>query len=243
MIATKMINRISKYIFLVFLALVAIYFFFYKLNSVPPGAYVDETLHGYSAYSILETGKDEYGKAFPIVFRLYGSYNEPLYIYLTTLPIKLWDLNIFSVRFMAALSGMATVFVIYLFLRSLKISTLGSLFFSITPVVVFQGRVGYEVSLAFFLFCLGSLFLWFSIKSAKWIIPGFFVLSLSTYAAYAERFTVPFLILFFCIVFRKILFVRTNFKYFVYGFLILVVTQIPHIYLLSTPAFFLKLKN
>lgn len=188
----------------------------------------------------METGKDEYGKAFPLVFRLYGSYNEPLYIYLTTIPIKFWDLNVFSVRFMAALSGLATVFVIYFFLKSIKISTLGTLFFLITPVVVFQGRIGYEVYLAFFLYCLGSLFLWFSVKKTKWIIPAFLVLSLSTYAAYAERFAVPFLILFFTIAFRKSLFARNNIRYFVYASLLLILTQIPHIFLLTTPAFFPK---
>src|SRR3989338_3778110 len=105
-------TSIKQAIFLIILIVVGVVFFFYKLKTIPPGAYVDETLHGYSAYSILQTGKDEYGKAYPMVFRLYGSYNEPLYIYLTTLPIKFWDLNVFSVRFMAALSGFATIFVI-----------------------------------------------------------------------------------------------------------------------------------
>jgi len=240
MIASRMKINIKQLIFLVFITLLGIFFFFHKLSSIPPGIYVDEALHGYSAYSILETGKDEYGKAFPLVFRLYGSYNEPLYIYLTTLPIKLWDLNVFSLRFVAALSGFATVFVVYLFLKSMKISTLGSLFFSITPVVVFQGRIGWEVALAFFLFCLGSLFLWFSVRNPKWIIAGFFVLSLSTYAAYAERFTVPFLIFFFFVAFRKSLLARANIRYFIYASLLLVLTQIPHLILLFTPAFFPK---
>ena len=230
----------KQLMFLLLITLVGVFLFFHKLEFNPPGLYVDEALHGYSAYSILETGRDEYGKAFPIVFRLYGSYNEPLYIYLTTLPIKLWGLDIFSVRFMAALSGLLTVFVIYLFLRSMKLSILSSLFFSITPVVVFQGRIGYEVSLAFFLFCLGSLFLWFSLKKPKWIIPGFFVLSLATYSAYAERFTVPFLILFFVIAFKKVFLAKNGIRYFMYGCLVLVLTQIPHLILLTTPAFLPK---
>jgi len=240
MIAANLKINIPKLVFIILLAVVGIFFFFHKLSSIPPGFYVDEALHGYSAYSILETGKDEYGKSFPLVFRLYGSYNEPLYIYLSTIPIKLWDLNVFSVRFMAALSGLATVFVIYLFLKSMKISTLGSLFFAITPTVVFQGRVGYEVALAFFLFCLGSLFLWYSLSRPKWIVPAFIVLSLSTYAAYAERFTIPFLITFFFIAFRKRLLARKNLKYFIYGVFLLVLTQIPHLFLLTTPAFFPK---
>src|SRR3972149_8030343 len=94
----------KQIIFLSLLLIVGIFMFFHKLDVIPPGFYVDEALHGYSAYSILETGKDEYGKDFPMVFRMYGSYNEPLYIYLSTLPIKIWGLTAFSVRSIAALS-------------------------------------------------------------------------------------------------------------------------------------------
>lgn len=233
-------TNIKQIIFLIVLGVVGVIFFFHKLERVPQGFYVDEALHGYSAYSILETGKDEYGKAFPLVFRLYGSYNAPLYIYLTTVPIKIWDLNIFSVRFVAAFSGLATVFVIYFFLKSMKISTLGSLFFAITPWVLFQGRIGYEVSLAFFLFSLGCLFLWQSIKNGKWMIPAFTILSLSTYAAYAERFIVPALIVLFLVAFKNRVLAKENIKYFKYASLLLLLTQVPHIILFTTPAFFPK---
>jgi len=30
----------------------------------------DEVSHGYNAYSILKTGKDEWGKTFPLIFHL-----------------------------------------------------------------------------------------------------------------------------------------------------------------------------
>lgn len=122
----------------------------------------------------------------------------------------------------------------------MKISTLGSLFFAVTPVVVFQGRIGYEVSLAFFIFSLGSLLLWQSLKNGKWLIPAFLVLSLSTYAAYAERFIVPALIFWFLVVFKNRLLAKDSIKYFKSALLILLVTQIPHIILLATPAFFPK---
>jgi len=230
----------KQIIFLSLLLIVGIFMFFHKLDVIPPGFYVDEALHGYSAYSILETGKDEYGKAFPMVFRMYGSYNEPLYVYLTTLPIKIWGLTAFSVRSIAALSGLALIFIIYAFLKSMKISTIGSLFFAITPVVVFRARVGDEIGLAFTLFCLGSYFLWLSVKKQNWLIPAFFVLSLSTYAAYAQRFTVPFVLVFYFLFFRKLLLAQSNRKNFLYALGVLILTQIPHLYLLTTPVFLPK---
>src|SRR3972149_8693105 len=93
-------------IFIALLAFFGICLFFYKLQTIPQGFYIDEALHGYGAYSILETGKDEYGKAFPIVFRFYASYNPSLYVYLTTIPIKIWGLTAFSVRMVSAMAGL-----------------------------------------------------------------------------------------------------------------------------------------
>ncbi|EKD95597.1 MAG: hypothetical protein ACD_24C00433G0001, partial [uncultured bacterium] len=41
---------------------------FYQLASVPPSLARDEVSVGYNAYSILKTGKDEYGRIFPLSF-------------------------------------------------------------------------------------------------------------------------------------------------------------------------------
>ena len=85
-----------KYIKLLVLLVVIIFIsflYFYKLDSVPSGLYVDEALSGYNAYSIIETGRDEYSKLFPLSFRLFGSYSPPLYTYLTTVSISKFGLN------------------------------------------------------------------------------------------------------------------------------------------------------
>ncbi len=230
----------KEILFLGLLISVGLTLFFLRLKSVPQGFYVDEALHGYNAYSILLTGKDEYGKFLPIVFRFYGSYNTPLYVYLTTIPIKIWGLNPYSVRFIAALSGFLSIFVFYFSLKKLKISTVGSLFFAITPWLIFQSRIGYEVSLAFFLFSLGSLFLLLSLKNKNYITFAFLSLSLSTYAAYAERFIVPALLVFYLILFRDRIFRKENMRTLKFGFILLFLTQIPNLLILLTPAFFPK---
>ena len=36
--------------------------FTYRLETNPPGLYADEASTGYNIYSIVKTGKDEYGK-------------------------------------------------------------------------------------------------------------------------------------------------------------------------------------
>src|SRR3990167_6878487 len=82
---------------------------FYKLNTIPFGLNLDEASMGYNAYSLLETGKDRYGQAFPIIFRSFGSFQAPLYTYLTVPAVLLLGANIFAVHLVSALSGFIVV--------------------------------------------------------------------------------------------------------------------------------------
>lgn len=84
------------------------------INSFPPALNWDEVSHGYNAYSILNTGKDEWGVNFPTIFRAYGDYKLPVYIYLTTISELLFGLNAFAVRFVSVLAGVGIVIFGYL---------------------------------------------------------------------------------------------------------------------------------
>src|SRR5512136_2620481 len=44
---------------------------FAHLEQVPPSLHVDEAVNGYEAYSLLETGRDEWGNAWPITIRAF----------------------------------------------------------------------------------------------------------------------------------------------------------------------------
>src|SRR3989338_8839028 len=107
-----MLNKLSVSVLLIFCA----FLFFWRLDKVPPGFYIDESLHSYNALSILETGKDEYGKGFPVLFRFFGSYNEPLYVYLTTISIWLFGETIFAARLISALAWVLSTTLIYFFI-------------------------------------------------------------------------------------------------------------------------------
>ena len=63
----------------------------------PPGFFCDETSIGYNAYSVLMTGKDEHGIFLPVFFKAFGDYKNPVYVYLATIPIKLFGLSVYSV--------------------------------------------------------------------------------------------------------------------------------------------------
>jgi hypothetical protein len=226
---------------------VGIFLNFYKLGEVPSGLYVDEALSGYNAYSILKTGKDEYGKLFPIAFRFFGSYSPPLYTYLTVLIISFFSLNIFATRTLSAICGVLMVGVVFLFLKNFSIiknkhtPLLGTFLFAISPWHLLFARAGYELYLSFFLFSLGAFFVFKAFKNSRYWLYALPTLSLSTYSAHAERYLVPlFMVITFFLFQDSIWKKKSANKHLLVGILIAAIMQIPNIYLFTTPAFFNK---
>ena len=70
---------------IIVILLIAAFLRFYKLDSYPVSISWDEAAIGYNAYSIAQTGKDEYGQKFPVLFRSFNDYKLPGYIYLDAL--------------------------------------------------------------------------------------------------------------------------------------------------------------
>src|SRR3989344_6015585 len=105
--------NIKHKLFLLFIILLAAFLRLYKLTDVHPGVNRDEASIGYTAYSLLATGKDEYGRSFPLSFESFGDWKLPFYIYITVPFVKVFGLNELSVRLPSALAGIATVFLTY----------------------------------------------------------------------------------------------------------------------------------
>lgn len=117
---------ISNYKILLFaIVIIAFLLRFIDLGKVPNGLNVDEVAFGYNAYSIAKTARDENGKFLPLVFESYGDFKPPIYVYLTVIPVSIFGLNEFSVRFISALTGVLSVLVAYfLFWSYLKINAM-----------------------------------------------------------------------------------------------------------------------
>ena len=75
----------------------------------PPSLNWDEVSHGYNAYSILETGKDEWGVRLPLIFKAYGDFKLPVYIYITAISEFLLGLNVLAVRLPSILAGITSI--------------------------------------------------------------------------------------------------------------------------------------
>lgn len=187
--------------YLVLITLIAItslggFLRFYKIGENPPSLNGDEISMAYDAYSILKTGRDQYGKFMPITFQSVGDFKNPLPIYLMTIPIKLFGLNDFSVRFQNALVGTIMIPIFFLFLikviKDRTIALVAAFFLSVSSWHIFYSRVEYETLIASFFVLLG---IWFFMKmlegSRMWAILSAFFFILTMYTAPAPRLFIP----------------------------------------------------
>ncbi|MDO8609647.1 MAG: hypothetical protein Q7R95_03800, partial [bacterium] len=108
----------NRYIFIIILILTILGGFlrFYGITKNPVSLSIDEVAFGYNAYSILKTGRDEYGKFLPLSFKSTGDYKNPVPIYSMVPSIAIFGLNEFGSRFPTALIATLSIpFFFFLF--------------------------------------------------------------------------------------------------------------------------------
>jgi hypothetical protein len=71
----------------------------------PPGFYIDESSIAYNAHTIAERGRDEYGEPWPLYFRAFGDYKNPVYIYLLAAVFRVTGPSQLAARLLSAALG------------------------------------------------------------------------------------------------------------------------------------------
>jgi hypothetical protein len=89
------------------------------LGSTPVSPDWDEVALGYDAYSIIHTGRDEYGKFMPVVLRSFDDYKPALYAYLAIPTVAIFGLSTFAVRLPSAIFGILAVLATYFLVKEL----------------------------------------------------------------------------------------------------------------------------
>lgn len=154
----------------------------YDLGSTPIALNRDEASLGYTAYSLLKTGADEYGKKWPLNLESFGDWKLPVYSWFTIPSVALFDLSAWSVRLPSALAGIAAVGLIYhlsLLLISknryrYQFALLTALLLAISPWHLHFSRLAYEANLGLTLFLAAILLLFYYFRQPK---PLFIILS------------------------------------------------------------------
>ena len=191
-------DKIKKY-YLHLIIIFALALRLFNLSTNPPGLNWDEVSMGYSAYSILETGRDEWGVQFPILFRSYGEWKSPVYIYLVVPFIKVFGLNAWGVRLPAAIFGVLAVYLTYLLgkrLYSKEVGLWASFLLAVSPWHLMLSRPAFEAGVALTLI-LAGIYLFLQKKP----IVASLILGLSLHTYHSAKIVVPFILLYFGLTF------------------------------------------
>ncbi len=133
----------------------------WQIGTSPTGVTIDEASFGYIANSIYQTGKDEHGIAFPLVFRAFGDQKLPLQAYLSVPSVAILGMNNLAVRLPSAVMGTISIALIYILARKFTFSqTTGvvlSLFWALAPVNIILSRFAYESNIALTFFLAGLI--------------------------------------------------------------------------------------
>lgn len=179
----------------------------YLQGTVPSSLNWDEVSHGYNAYSILKTGKDEWGTSFPLIFRAFGDYKLPVYIYSTVLSEALFGLNMFAVRFPSLLAGIAliifTFFLARNFFKNSTIALISAFLVAIEPWTFFLSRGAFEANFSMVLIVGGVYFFLEGFKSHKLLIVSAFLFGLSVWTYNSARVFVPLLFLSLIVIYKN----------------------------------------
>ncbi len=213
----------------------------YKLGEFPAGLYVDEAGQGYSAYSILKTGKDEFGKPIPIVFRSLTDFKTPVYIYLIVPLIPIFGLNAFTVRFPSFIFSIFTIPIFYFLIKELtgkkNLALLASFLLAISPWHILFGRTNFECNVALFFFLSGVLFFLKSLKKPYLLILSSLMFAIAIPAYHSQRIITPLMILVLFLRYYKILFDKAHRSYLFWSIITGLIISLPSLSIIFTPGF------
>ena len=160
----------------------------------PPSLNWDEVSLGYNAFSLLKTGRDEWGTILPLIFRAFGDFKLPAYVYFTV-PVP------FAVRLLSVIFGLLLIVISYLLGRrffSNQIGLITALLVAISPWTWWLSRIALEANAGAFLIVLGI----YCLLSKKYNL-GILFLGLSVWTYNSARIFSPLFLLGFFFINRR----------------------------------------
>lgn len=214
----KLIDKINHKYFLLLL-LITIFGFIiriYQITNIPHGFFADEASIGYNAYTLIHSGKDEFGNQFPILFQNFGTFFRPgVSIYISSFFVNFFGLNEFALRLSSAVIGTLTIIVVFylakILFSSKRIGLLASLFLAISPWHIHFSRINQEFIYLVFFLTLSALIFLISIRNNKPIllILALFLFGISLYTYVTAYFLIPvFIFLIFLIYYKNLLIMK-----------------------------------
>src|SRR6185503_18220269 len=192
----------------------------WDIGVVPPSPDWDEAALGYNAYSILLTGRDEYGKFMPVILQSFDDYKPALYMYLIVPFIPIFGVSIISVRLPSVIFGVLTVLATYFLVKELfdklrtkdgkdyskQFALLASFLLAISPWHIQFSRIAFETNTGLAFNVFGALFFLKGLKKPWFLWLSVASLALGVYVYQSEKVFVPLFALALVIIYRRSLF-------------------------------------
>jgi 4-amino-4-deoxy-L-arabinose transferase-like glycosyltransferase len=158
---TEFIKNKSWVVFIGIIVL-AIFLRFWQLGSIPEGFHVDEASLGYNAYSLMRTGRDEYGAFMPLIMRGFNDYRAAIGSYIAIPFIYVAGLNEWSVRAPTAVFGVLFIFLTYAFVYQIsgnrRLALLSMVLATVSPLGILLSRA--QSVLVCFVIFYGAVYCW-----------------------------------------------------------------------------------
>jgi len=213
----------------------------FRLPSFPPSLNWDEVSHGYNAYSILKTGKDEFGKSFPIVFRSFTDFKTPVYIYLISPLIPVFGLNAFTVRLPSFIFSILTIPILYLLISKLTkhkyLASLTCLLLAISPWHILFGRTNFECNVALFFYLTGLYLFYLGLEKPRWLIASAISFAIAIPSYHSQRVITPITLILLFIRYKDTLLSKEYFRTFIFGLVVGLFISLPTLSVATTPGF------
>lgn len=197
-----------KHKYLLFL-IVALAFLirFVGISSNPIGFTQDEAGIGYDAYSLLTTGKDQWGNSWPLVLRSFGDFKMPLYSYLSIPFVFVFGLNEFAVRLPGVIIGSLAVLATYFMVKELsgkkKLALWSALFLTLSSWHISLSRGAFEANLTTFFIPIGVWSFIKGVKSPKWMVISAVAFGLNLFSYHSARIFTPLVMISLAFFYRK----------------------------------------
>jgi hypothetical protein len=195
---------------LILIAIILLAFFLrgYLVDKIPSSLSADEVAVGYNSYSILKTGRDEFGQRLPLTFRSFDDFKNPLLIYSLVPVIYFFGLSDLPLRLFSVFVGTVTVFLFFLICRELtkneKLALIVTFFAAVSPWLIQYSRVMVEMEYSLFSTLIG---VWFFLKGEKqiWLcLVAAFFFGLSFYTYHSNKIWLVIILPVLLVLYRRV---------------------------------------
>jgi hypothetical protein len=203
----------------------------------PPGFFADEAALGYNAYTLLNSGTDEYGEPWPILFRSFDDYKLGISVYAAVPFVAVFGLTELAVRLVGVSFGVLAVITTFLLasaiFKSRAVGLSAAFFLATLPWHIHYSRTGFGEMVSFLPFLTLGLYLFLRglDKKELWLASGM-VLGLTLHTYRSAWVVLPPLILLLGIMYRREL--LANWRFAVYSFAIFMFIALPILVHLQT---------